>query len=74
MAFCAICQRYHDPDIGCFDGSGQILRNMGIEREDKYLPKNRLQKKSSKTKWLVLVFLLSVFIIGIIIALVYVNG
>jgi hypothetical protein len=32
MAFCPICARNHDPDIGCFDATGQAIRDMGLPR------------------------------------------
>ena len=31
MRYCAICGRQHDPDIPCFDGADQALRDAGIE-------------------------------------------
>ena len=32
MAFCPICARNHDPDIGCLDATGQAIRDMGLPR------------------------------------------
>jgi len=32
MAFCPICGRSHDPDIGCSDATGQAIRDMGLPR------------------------------------------
>jgi len=74
MAFCAICQRYHDPDMGCFDNTGQVLRNMGIEGEDKHTPENKLQRNELKTRWIILLISLGVLIIAIIVALIYTYG
>src|SRR5215470_6235351 len=32
MPFCPICGRDHDPDIGCSDATGQVIREMGLPR------------------------------------------
>jgi hypothetical protein len=32
MAFCPICGRSHDPDIGCSDATGQAMRDIGLRR------------------------------------------
>jgi hypothetical protein len=32
MAFCPICGRSHDPDMGCSDATGQAIRDMGLPR------------------------------------------
>ena len=55
MAYCVICGRWHDPDVGCFDGTGQSLRDMGIPR-----PRSRRAKGSStgEKKWPVALYLL----------------
>lgn len=74
MSFCAICKRNPDPNIGCFDGTGQVLRNMGIERKDKNISKDKLKKNSYKAIWFILLFLLIALIIGITVALIYTNG
>jgi hypothetical protein len=29
MAFCAICGRYHDPGVGCLEGTREILQGAG---------------------------------------------
>jgi len=29
MAFCAICGRYHDPGVGCLDGTKDLLQGTG---------------------------------------------
>jgi hypothetical protein len=31
MRYCAICGRQHDPDIPCFDGANQALREAGFD-------------------------------------------
>lgn len=30
MAFCAICGRYHEQGVSCFDGTGEMLREAGV--------------------------------------------
>lgn len=32
MAYCIICGRQHDPSVGCMDGAGQVLKDLGILR------------------------------------------
>jgi hypothetical protein len=32
MSYCVICGGQHDPDVGCFDGAGQAIRNIGLPR------------------------------------------
>lgn len=32
MSYCAICGRQHDPDVGCLDGTGQALRDIGLRQ------------------------------------------
>ncbi len=32
MAYCIICGRQHDPSVGCLDGAGQVLKDLGIPR------------------------------------------
>ena len=33
MAFCAICENYHDTDLPCVNESKQALRGVGIEED-----------------------------------------
>jgi hypothetical protein len=30
MPFCAICGRHHEPGIGCFEGTGELMKESGI--------------------------------------------
>ncbi|HEY7287705.1 MAG TPA: hypothetical protein VH497_19775 [Vicinamibacterales bacterium] len=41
MAFCPICGRNHDPDIGCSDATGQAIRDMGLPRARRH-PDSRI--------------------------------
>ena len=48
MAFCPICKRTHDSDLNCSDGTTQILRAMGIEKDQKTLKDKEGFKKLNK--------------------------
>ena len=53
MAYCVICCRQHDPDLGCSDGTEQILRDAGIP-----LPHTRQAPAPQPSRWRVGVYLL----------------
>jgi len=63
MAFCAICGRYHDPGVGCLDGTRDVLR------ETKTIPSTELSGKEFKRvarqadRWLVKVLLWALVVI-----------
>ena len=44
MAFCALCDCNHDPDVPCGNGTEQIRRNAGIDKSQKIF-----KEKSQKT-------------------------
>jgi len=58
MSFCPICKRNHDPDIYCTDGTKQILRDMGIEKHSKEMPKEEFKKLNKKAIIFLVIFAL----------------
>jgi hypothetical protein len=49
MSYCVVCGRQHDPGVGCFDGAGQALRDIGLPRGRAKSPPGR--KHSSAARW-----------------------
>ncbi len=72
MAFCPICGRSHDPDIGCSDATGQAIRDMGLpramRRHSDNLSSGRLDYKRT-TLWVIAmssVFLLILWLLRVV--------
>jgi len=62
MAFCGICKRNHDPDLPCTAGTEQILRNMGLKKEDKSMSQEEFKKNDLKAKKFLFLFWLIVIV------------
>jgi len=73
MAFCGICKRNHDPDIPCIDGTGQILRNMGLKKKDQPQSKEEFRRNERKARKFIFGFFFIVFVIAILLGLLYLN-
>ena len=71
MSFCAICKRNHDPDLLCTDGTGQILRDRGLGRQNKPMPKDEFRRNEIKARKAVFLFFFIVLILAIAFALFY---
>ena len=69
MAFCGICKRNHDPDLPCTDGTGQILRDMGLEKQNKPMPKDEFKKNEVKARRFVFIFFFVVLVLAALFAL-----
>jgi hypothetical protein len=50
MSYCVICGRQHDPGVGCFDGAGQALRDIGLPRSRAQSPFGPKQSSAAR-KW-----------------------
>ena len=56
--FCPICRGFHDPDFGCADRAGSVLRAAGVER--KPMDTKELQKTEKEADRTMLYILFAV--------------
>ena len=71
MSFCGVCNRNHDPDLLCTEGAGQILRDMGLEKQNKPMPKDEFRRNELKAKKFVFLIFFIVLVLAIAFALFY---
>jgi hypothetical protein len=62
MSYCVICGRQHDPGVGCLDGAGQALRDIGLPQGRPELPPGR-KPSSAARKW-------TLFWVGLLLAVI----
>ncbi len=69
MGYCAICGRQHDPDVPCFDGGSQALRDSGI-REPGHPDESEFRRIAKPAdKWMMKALLVLLGIIAAIMIL-----
>ncbi len=63
MAFCAICGRYHDPGVGCLDGTKDILQGAGAIPPGQPAKEGFKQVAAQADRWLVRVLIWALVVI-----------
>jgi len=69
MAYCAICGHHHDPDVGHWDVTSQVIRDLGMPRARRRHARRR-PARARRTWWPVVLFILGGILFGAALILV----